>query len=61
MTADRGHTSLSLVMVHGNYEAFKDHMRKQKGEHWKPTRVRYRLIRLIKSHLLPCDMPTNFL
>ena len=26
----------------GNYEAFKDHMRKQKGEHWKPTRVRYR-------------------
>ena len=25
-----------------NYEAFKDHMRKQKGEHWKPTRVRYR-------------------
>ena len=31
-----------VIWFEGNYEAFKDHMRKQKGEHWKPTRVRYR-------------------
>ena len=31
-----------VIWFEGNYEAFKDHMRKQEGEHWKPTRVRYR-------------------
>ena len=31
-----------VIWFEGNYEAFKDHMRKQKGEQWKPTRVRYR-------------------
>ena len=31
-----------VIWFEGNYEAFKAHMRKQKGEHWKPTRVRYR-------------------
>ena len=25
-----------VIWFEGNYEAFKDHMRKQKGEHWNP-------------------------
>jgi len=25
-----------------NHEAFKEHMRKQKGDNWTPHRVRYR-------------------
>ncbi|MDH3982439.1 MAG: energy-dependent translational throttle protein EttA [Kiritimatiellaceae bacterium] len=29
----------------GNYDSFKEHMRKQKGEKWTPHRVRYRPIK----------------
>ena len=31
-----------VIWFEGNYEAFKEHMRKQKGDRWTPTRVRYR-------------------
>jgi len=30
------------IWFEGNYEAFKEHMRKQKGASWTPHRVRYR-------------------
>ena len=31
-----------VIWFEGNYEAYKTHMRKLKGESWQPTRVRYR-------------------
>jgi ATP-binding cassette ChvD family protein len=31
-----------VIWFEGNYESYKEHMRKQKGDHWTPTRVRYR-------------------
>ena len=31
-----------VIWFEGNYEAYKTHMRKVKGESWQPTRVRYR-------------------
>jgi ATP-binding cassette ChvD family protein len=34
-----------VLWFEGNYEAFKDHMCKQKGESWQPHRVRYRPIK----------------
>jgi len=34
-----------VLWFEGNYEAFKEHMRKQKGDKWTPHRVRYRPIK----------------
>ncbi|RZO87848.1 MAG: energy-dependent translational throttle protein EttA [Kiritimatiellaceae bacterium] len=31
-----------VIWFEGNYQAYKEHMRALKGDHWQPTRVRYR-------------------
>ena len=33
-----------VIWFEGNYETFKEYMKKQKGDQWKPTRVKYRPI-----------------
>ncbi|NNJ70591.1 MAG: energy-dependent translational throttle protein EttA [Kiritimatiellales bacterium] len=34
-----------VIWFEGNYEAFKEHMRQQKGDSWTPHRIRYRPIK----------------
>ena len=33
-----------VIWFEGNYETYKEYMKKQKGDQWKPTRVKYRPI-----------------
>ena len=33
-----------VIWFEGNYETFKEYIKKQKGDQWKPTRVKYRPI-----------------